>query len=139
MGDYIYIIICGLTYFMSWNSIIRTVNSLQAGWSKTILTMCLLLIWWLRIAGAIFHLFHMPALSAEEQLYLTLPMNCITVSVQTEESKNQLDSTWYFFVLIGSTCFDHYYVHHQELATMMLFTTLIISFLVCCMLEVRCG
>jgi len=28
--------------------------------------------------------------------------------------------------------------NHQELATMMLITTLVVSFLVCCMLEVRC-
>jgi len=58
----------------------------------------------------------------------------------TEESKNQLDATWYFIVLlIGATCFEHYNAHHQELATMMLITTLVMSFLVCCMLEVRCG
>ena len=54
--------------------------------------------------------------------------------------KNQLDSTYYFIVLlIGSKCFGHYYDHHQELATMMLITTLFVSFLVCCRLEVRCG
>jgi len=30
--------------------------------------------------------------------------------------KNQLDATYYFIVLlIGSTCFGHYYAHHQEL------------------------
>jgi len=30
--------------------------------------------------------------------------------------KNQTDATYYFIVLlIGSTCFGHYYVHHQEL------------------------
>ena len=45
---------------------------------------------------------------------------CIVVI--TEESKNQLDATWYFIVLlIGSTCFEHYYAHHQELVTMMFF------------------
>ena len=34
--------------------------------------------------------------------------------------KNQTDATWYFIVLlIGSSCFEHYYAHHQELATMM--------------------
>ena len=54
--------------------------------------------------------------------------------------KNQLDATYYFIVLlIGSTCFGHYYAHHQELATVMLITTLVVSFLVCCRLEVRCG
>jgi len=36
----------------------------------------------------------------------------------TEELKNQLDATYYFIVLlIGSTCFGHYYAHPQELAT----------------------
>ena len=38
--------------------------------------------------------------------------------------KNQIDATYYFIVLlIGWTCFGHYYAHHQELATMMLITT----------------
>ena len=47
----------------------------------------------------------------------------------TEESINQLDATSYFIVLLmGSTCFEHYYSHHQELATMMLITTLVVSF-----------
>jgi len=49
------------------------------------------------------------------------------------KNKNQLDATYYFIVLlIGSTCFQHYYAHHHELATM----ALIVSFLVCCLLEV---
>ena len=34
----------------------------------------------------------------------------------------------YFIVLlIGSTCFRHYYARHQELATMILITTLVVS------------
>jgi len=50
------------------------------------------------------------------------------IIVITDESKNQLDATWYFIVLlIGSTCFRHYYAHHQELATIMLITTLVLS------------
>ena len=54
--------------------------------------------------------------------------------------KTQLDATWYFIVLlIGCTCFEHCYAHHQELATVMLITTLVVSFFVCCRLEVRCG
>ena len=54
--------------------------------------------------------------------------------------KNQLDATYYFIVLlIGSTCFRHYCAHYQELATVMLITTLVVSFLVCCRLEVRCS
>jgi len=43
--------------------------------------------------------------------------------------KNQLDATYYYIVcLIGSTCFGHYCAHHQELANMMLITTLVVSF-----------
>jgi len=45
------------------------------------------------------------------------------------KNKNQLDVTYYFIVLlIGSTCFGHYYVHHQELPTIMLITTLVVLF-----------
>jgi len=51
----------------------------------------------------------------------------------------KLDATCYFIVLlIGSTCFGHYYAYHQDLGTMMLLTTLVVLFLVCCRLEVRC-
>ena len=36
------------------------------------------------------------------------------------KNKSQLDVTYYFIVrLLGSTCFGHYYAHHQELATIM--------------------
>ena len=59
---------------------------------------------------------------------------------QNRRIKNRLDATYYYIVLlIGSTCFGHYYAHHQELATMMLITTLVVSFLVCSVLEVRCS
>ena len=44
-----------------------------------------------------------------------------------------------FYCIIGSTCFGHYYAYHQELATIMLITMLVVSFLICCMLEVRCS
>jgi len=45
------------------------------------------------------------------------------------KNKNQIDATYYFIVLLkGSTCFAHYYAHHQELATIMLITTLVVSF-----------
>jgi len=51
------------------------------------------------------------------------------INVITE--KSQLDYTRYFMVfLIGSTCLGHYYTHHQEVATIMLITTLVVSFLV---------
>jgi len=50
------------------------------------------------------------------------------------------DATHYSTVpLRGSTCFGHYYAHHQEFTTMMLITTLVVSSLGCCRLEVRCG
>ena len=56
------------------------------------------------------------------------------------KNKNQLDVTYYFIVLlVGSTCLGYYYAHHQELETMMLITTLVVSFLDCSRLEVRCG
>jgi len=36
-------------------------------------------------------------------------------------NKDHLDTTYYFIViLIGLTCFGHYYAHHQELTTIML-------------------
>jgi len=61
--------------------------------------------------------------------------NTINLFVPREnivKNKNQLDATCYFIVLlIGSTCFEHYYAHHQELVTMFLVTTLVVSFLVC--------
>jgi len=61
-------------------------------------------------------------------------------SLWQRKNKNQLDATYYFIVLLkDSTCFGHYYAHNQELATIMLITALIVSFLVCCRLEVRCG
>ena len=45
--------------------------------------------------------------------------------LKLKNQKNQLDATYYFIVLLlGSTCFGHYYAHHQELATVMLITTL---------------
>ena len=31
-------------------------------------------------------------------------------------------------LLVGSTCFGHYYAHHQELATVILIITLVVSF-----------
>jgi len=33
-----------------------------------------------------------------------------------------------YLYLIGSTCFSHYYARHQEVATIMLITTLVVSF-----------
>jgi len=44
------------------------------------------------------------------------------IIVITEELKS---TRWY---LLFSTCFEHYYAHYQELPTMMLITTMVISF-----------
>ena len=42
------------------------------------------------------------------------------------KNKNEQDAIFYFIVLlIGSTCFGHYYAHDQELTTIMLITTLV--------------
>ena len=42
----------------------------------------------------------------------------------------RIKPNYYYFIvlLIGSTCFGHYYAHHQELATIVLLTTLVVSF-----------
>ena len=38
--------------------------------------------------------------------------------VQCVEKKNQLDATeWFIALIICSTCFGHFYAHHQELET----------------------
>ena len=83
------------------------------------------------------------AKSVFHHFFLASQYRSHSVLLNSEEHwriKNQLDATYYFIVLlIGSTCFGHYYAHHQELATITLITTLVISFLVCCRLEVRCG
>jgi len=45
------------------------------------------------------------------------------------KNNNQLEATYYFIVLlIGSTYFGHCYAHHQELATVMSITTLVVLF-----------
>jgi len=50
-------------------------------------------------------------------------------SLSELENKNQLDATYYFIVLlIGSTCFGHYCAHHQDLTTIVLITTMVVSF-----------
>ena len=36
--------------------------------------------------------------------------------------------TYFLVLLLGSTCFEHNYAHHQELTTVMLITTLVVSF-----------
>ena len=74
------------------------------------------------------------------KFFFQFPLPYIVSEYSKLYNKNELDSTYYFIVLlIHSTYFGHYYAHHQELATIILITTLVVSFLVCCMLEVRCG
>jgi len=46
----------------------------------------------------------------------------------TRRIRNELNC---IVLIIGSTRFGHYYAHHQELATMMLINTLVVSFFVC--------
>ena len=47
--------------------------------------------------------------------------------LQLKDKKTQLDVTYYFIVLlIGSICFGHYYAQHQELATALLITKLVV-------------
>jgi len=54
--------------------------------------------------------------------------------------KDQLDVTCYFIsLLMYSTCFGHQYIHHQELATILLNYHIGLFFLVRCVLEFRCG
>jgi len=54
--------------------------------------------------------------------------------------KDQLDVTCYFIsLLMCSTCFGHSYIHHQELATILLNYQIGRLFLVRCVLEFRCG
>jgi len=55
------------------------------------------------------------------------------------KNKIQLDATYCFIMLmLGSTCFEHYYAHHQELTAIALVTTQIVWFWSCCWLEVKC-
>ena len=42
-----------------------------------------------------------------------------------------------FRFMIVSTCFGHYYAHHQKLTTTVLITAWAVRFLCCCWLEVR--
>jgi len=63
--------------------------------------------------------------------------HCSKFCVCNWRKKNLSDATFYFIgLLVGSTCFVHYYAYHQELATIMLITTLVVSFFLCCRLEV---
>jgi len=54
--------------------------------------------------------------------------------------KDQLDVTCYFIsLLVHSTCFGQEYIHHQELAIILLNYHIGLLFLVRCVLEFRCG
>jgi hypothetical protein len=45
------------------------------------------------------------------------------VSHISYEKENQLDATqWFIELMIRSTCFGHYYAHHQELETIQMIT-----------------
>ena len=72
-----------------------------------------------------------PPSSAEDKMSGAIPLLPLHALVTCTgrislKNKNQVDATYYFIVLlIGSTCFGHYYVHHQEFTTIMLITTLV--------------
>ena len=58
------------------------------------------------------------AAQVQEDLKSVCP--CI---VDDRKRDNQLDSTqWFIELMIRSTCFGHYYAHHQELETIQMFT-----------------
>ena len=47
------------------------------------------------------------------------------------EKKNQLDATeWFIALIICSTCFGHFYAHHQELETICVFLIFIVPCIV---------
>ena len=55
------------------------------------------------------------------------------------EKKSQLDATeWFIALIIHSTCFGHFYAHHQELETIRVITAYGVQCLGCWLLEVRC-
>ena len=61
--------------------------------------------------------------------------NCICI-----EEKNQLDATkWFLALIIRSTCFGHFYAHHQELETICVcYCHLWCAVLGCLLSGVRC-
>ena len=120
-----------------YTTAINTVRTVTAGWSFVL------------ALGYDGNPFHTPATLPAEPIQKKFMWASVPIcKLRTREEpfclnwriKNQLDATYYFIVLpIGSTCFGHYYAHHQELATIMLITKLVVSVSACCVLEVRCG
>jgi len=54
----------------------------------------------------------------------------VYIYISITENKKQLDANSCFIILmIRSTCFGHFYAHHQELTTIVLFTTWSFRFL----------
>jgi len=57
-----------------------------------------------------------------EMLHLNLMSVCPCI-VDDMKKEIQLDATqWFIELMIHSTCFGHYYAHHQELETIQIFT-----------------
>ena len=51
-------------------------------------------------------------------IHLTDRWQAVVNKVRNAEKKNQLDATkWFIAIIICSTCFGHFYAHHQELET----------------------
>jgi hypothetical protein len=62
----------------------------------------------------------MPEVMTNRHFNLISVCPCIVEDMKRE---NKLDATqWVSEFMIRSTCFGHYYVHHQELETMQLIT-----------------
>ena len=68
------------------------------------------------------NLARLPALWILQPLNLMCVCVCVCPSVHRcicVGKKNQVDATeWFIALIICSTCFGHFYAHHQELATM---------------------
>ena len=60
--------------------------------------------------------------SFENSLFINKPLTNLGLEIRTSKGRrNQLDVTHCFIELvICSTCFGHFYAHHQELATILL-------------------
>ena len=55
----------------------------------------------------------------------------VRASLRMRREENQLDVTeWFITLMIRSTCFGHFYAHHQELETICVITAYGVQFFV---------
>jgi len=68
--------------------------------------------------------------SADVNNCILLLLMCIgpCIVVITEEWNQLVATSCFIILMIGSTCFGHYYAHHQELTTIVLTTILAVPF-----------